>query len=164
MNLDLVLVLKVLALALSANGAPVLGKRLLGTRWAIPLDGGLNFPDGRPLLGSSKTVRGLVLSLATTTLLAAVLGYGWQLGLTFSALTMAGDALSSFIKRRCGIPPSGRFRGLDQIPETALPMWVCSAQLGLTGWDVVVLVAVFFAGDYVLSKILYRIGIRDEPY
>lgn len=164
MNLDLVLVLKVLALALSANGAPVLGKRLLGTRWAIPLDGGLNFADGRPLLGSSKTVRGLVLSLATTTLLAAVLGYGWQLGLTFSALTMAGDALSSFIKRRCGIPPSGRFRGLDQIPETALPMWVCSAQLGLTGWDVVVLVAVFFAGDYVLSKILYRIGIRDEPY
>ena len=164
MNLDLILALKVLALALSANGAPVIGKRLFGTRWAIPLDGGLTFLDGRPLLGSSKTVRGLALSLAATTLVALALGYGWQLGLAYSALTMSGDALSSFIKRRRGIPSSGRFRGLDQIPETALPMWVCSSALGLTGWDIVVLVALFFAGDFVLSKVLYRLGIRDEPY
>ncbi|HEY5682015.1 MAG TPA: CDP-archaeol synthase [Pseudomonadales bacterium] len=164
MNLDLILALKVLALALSANGAPVIGKRLFGARWAIPLDGGLTFLDGRPLLGSSKTVRGLVLSLATTTLVATALGYGWQLGVIYSALTMSGDALSSFVKRRRGIPPSGRFRGLDQIPETALPMWVCSSALGLTGWDIAVLVALFFAGDFVLSKVLYRIGIRDEPY
>jgi CDP-2,3-bis-(O-geranylgeranyl)-sn-glycerol synthase len=119
MNLDLILALKVLALALSANGAPVIGKRLFGARWAIPLDGGLTFLDGRPLLGSSKTVRGLVLSLATTTLVATALGYGWQLGVIYSALTMSGDALSSFVKRR---------------------------------------------GDFVLSKVLYRIGIRDEPY
>jgi CDP-2,3-bis-(O-geranylgeranyl)-sn-glycerol synthase len=92
MNLDLILALKVLALALSANGAPVIGKRLFGARWAIPLDGGLTFLDGRPLLGSSKTVRGLVLSLATTTLVATALGYGWQLGVIYSALTMSGDA------------------------------------------------------------------------
>ena len=43
-------------------------------------------------------------------------------------------------------------------------MWVCSSALGLTGWDIAVLVALFFAGDFVLSKVLYRIGIRDEPY
>lgn len=164
MNLDLLLACKVLLLSLAANGAPVLGKRLLGSRWAVPLDGGLHFVDGRRLLGGSKTLRGLLLSLAATTVAAVLVGYSWRLGLTYSAMSMAGDALSSFTKRRLGIPPSGRFRGLDQLPETALPMWVCRAPLGLTGLDIVVLCGLFFAGDFVLSKVMFRLGIRDRPY
>jgi len=164
MNLDALLAIKVLLLSLAANGAPVLGKRLLGNRWAVPLDGGLTFIDNRPLLGRSKTVRGLLLSLATTAAMATLLGYTWQLGLTYSAMSMAGDAFSSFTKRRLGIPPSGKFRGLDQLPEAALPMWVCRAPLGLTGWDVVALCGLFMAGDFVLSKVMFRLGIRERPY
>ena len=164
MNLDLVLAVKVLLLSLAANGAPVLGRRLLGDRWSLRLDGGLNFIDGRPLLGRSKTLRGLVLSLAATTILAVVLGYSWQLGLLYSALTMAGDALSSFTKRRLGIPSSGRFLGLDQLPEAALPMWFCRAELGLTGWDILVMVGLFFVGSVVLSRLMFRLGIREHPY
>jgi len=163
-NLDLLLAIKVLLLSLAANGAPVLGKRLLGTRGAVPIDAGLTFIDGQPLLGRSKTLRGLALSVATTVPLAMLLGYSWQLGLAFSAMTMLGDSLSSFTKRRLGIPASGKFRGLDQIPEAALPMWVCRAPLGLGGADIVVLVAVFIAGDFVLSKVMYRLGIRENPY
>lgn len=43
-----------------ANTAPLVAKRLFGPRWSAPLDGGLIFFDGRPLFGSSKTIRGLV--------------------------------------------------------------------------------------------------------
>jgi len=164
MHLDLILTIKVLLLALTANGAPVLGKRFLGAHWAAPLDGGLNFFDGRPLLGRSKTLRGLVLSLAATATVAVLLGYSWQLGLLYSAMSMTGDVFSSFTKRRLGIPPSGKFRGLDQLPELVLPMWVCHEPLGVTGWDITMLTGLFFAGDFVLSKVLFRLGIREHPY
>ena len=164
MNLDVLLTFNVLCLSFVANGAPGIGKRLLGDRWALPLDGGLIFIDGRPLLGFSKTLRGLLLSLVATTFVALLLGYSWQLGFVYAALSMAGDSFSSFLKRRLDIPPSGRFRGLDQLPEALLPMWACRAPLGLTSWDVVVLVGLFFVGGVVLSKVMYQLGIREHPY
>ena len=164
MNLTLVLALKVLLLAMAANAAPILGKRLLGERGSLPLDGGLQFVDGRPLLGPSKTVRGLVLSLVACLLVALALGYPWTLGLTFGAASMAGDALSSFLKRRLDVPSSGRFLGLDQIPEILLPLWLCKTELGLDFWSILVLIALFTVGSLVLSRLMFRLGIRDRPY
>jgi CDP-2,3-bis-(O-geranylgeranyl)-sn-glycerol synthase len=163
-NLTVVLALKVLLLALAANGAPILGKWLLGERGSLPVDGGLRFVDGRPLLGPSKTVRGLVLSLVACLLVALVLGYPWTLGLSFGAASMAGDAVSSFLKRRLDVPSSGRFLGLDQIPEILLPLWLCRADLGLDLWSIVVLIALFTVGSLALSRLMFRLGIRDRPY
>jgi CDP-2,3-bis-(O-geranylgeranyl)-sn-glycerol synthase len=161
---DPILVLKALLLLLAANGSPVLGKRLLGDRLAIPLDGGLNFLDGRPLLGASKTVRGLVLSLATTAIVAVLLGFSWQLGVGFAAASMAGDLISSFTKRRLNVPPSGQALGLDQIPEALLPLWLFREPLGFDCWDIILLTSLFIVGELVLSKLMYRLGIRDQPY
>ncbi len=164
MNLTVVLALKVLLLAMAANAAPILGKRLLGDYGALPIDGGLSFVDGRPLLGPSKTVRGLVLSLVACLLVALALGYPWTLGLTFGAASMAGDALSSFLKRRLDVPSSGRFLGLDQIPEILLPLWLCKAELGLDLWSILVLIALFTVGSLAVSRLMFRLGIRDRPY
>ena len=154
----------VLLLLLAANGAPVLGKRLFGSHLDAPIDGGRKFIDGRAIFGRSKTWRGLVLALATTALLAGVFGYSWFFGLVFAALSMTGDLVSSFIKRRLNIPPSGRFLGLDQIPEAALPLLICQRSLGLDLLDVVLLTAVFCAGSLLLSRLMFRLGIRDRPY
>ncbi len=164
MTLTVLLALKVLLLALVANGAPILGKRLLGERWSLPLDGGLRFVDGRPLLGPSKTVRGLMLSVLACLVMAPVLGYSWLLGLTFGAATMAGDALSSFLKRRVNVPSSGRFRGLDQIPEILLPLWLCKAELGLDWWSILLLIMLFSVGSLAVSRLMFRLGVRDRPY
>ncbi|MEZ5553213.1 MAG: CDP-archaeol synthase [Pseudomonadales bacterium] len=153
-----------LLLLLAANGAPVLGKRLLGEHLSAPLDGGRRFLDARPLFGRSKTWRGLTLSLGATALVAPLLGYTWTLGMTFAACSMAGDLLTSFIKRRLNIPPSGRFLGLDQIPEAALPLLVFRAQLGLDLLDVAALTGLFTVGSLLLSRVMYRLGIRDRPY
>ena len=38
-----------------ANGTPVIAKKILGTILARPLDGGMNWADGQPLFGDSKT-------------------------------------------------------------------------------------------------------------
>jgi len=146
-----------LLMLLIANGTPVLAGHLLGRRLARAVDGGRLAPDGRPWLGVSKTVRGVLLSVAATAASAAVLDLGWSTGVVFGSLAMGGDLLSSFIKRRLGLPPSSRAPGLDQIPEALLPLSGCVAALGLKGWDIPLLVAAFWLLDELLSRLLDRL-------
>ena len=156
--------LKLLLLLAVANGAPVFAKKAWGAALAAPLDAGACFLDGRPLFGPTKTVRGVLISVAATAAAAALIGIDWRLGALIAATAMAGDLLSSFIKRRLNRPPSSRATGLDQIPEALLPLLACREALRLTMPDIVIIVAVFFAGALVLSRLLYRVGLRDEPY
>ncbi|HKJ22762.1 MAG TPA: CDP-archaeol synthase, partial [Gammaproteobacteria bacterium] len=59
-------VAQLIFLLLVANGAPVLARQVRGARPARPLDGGLRLADGRPLLGRSKTLRGVGAALICT--------------------------------------------------------------------------------------------------
>src|SRR5215470_19272100 len=156
-----VTILQLLALLAVANGTPVVAKKFLGERFAIPLDGGLGFVDGRRLLGPSKTLRGVILSVLATSIGAPILGLELQVGAVVGGVAMFGDALSSFLKRRLGLPPSSMATGLDQIPESLLPVLACSATLPLTLTDVAVVVVVFLAGEIVLSRAFYSLHLRD---
>ena len=111
------MILKLLILLAVANGTPVLAKALLGDRLARPLDGGAVFVDGRPLFGPTKTIRGILVSLVATPLAAWLIGLSWHLGVVVAALAIAGDLLSSFVKRRMGLASSSMAIGLDQIPS-----------------------------------------------
>jgi hypothetical protein len=159
-----ILVLKLLVLLAVANGAPVLAKRLLGDRLARPLDGGAIFIDGRPLFGPSKTIRGIVVALAATPLAAALMGLSWQLGVVVAGLAVVGDLLSSFVKRRMGLPSGSMALGLDQIPESLLPLLGAWLFVPLSLLDVLVGVAAFFAGELILSRILFHLNLRERPY
>ena len=77
---------------------------------------------------------------------------------------MTGDLLSSFTKRRLALKPSSRATGLDQIPESLVPALMCWHELSLTVADVVAVVGLFFFGEIVLSRLLFRMHIRDRPY
>ena len=162
--MDLFIVLKFLCLLTAANGAPVLAHRLGGDKLAWPIDMGIVGPDGQPLLGSSKTIRGLALAIVTTALCAALLGLGWRTGTLVGGAAMAGDVLSSFVKRRLKRPPSSRATGLDQIPESLLPALVCRQPLALTFFDITAVVGVFLIGEMLVSRVLYAWHIRDRPY
>ena len=153
-----------LLLLLAANGMPVLARRLLGERGAAPIDGGRHFSDGRPWLGESKTWRGLLAAVLATAPLGALLGLGWGLGALFGLLSMLGDLLASFTKRRLGIPPSGRARLLDQLPEALLPLAVLREPLGLDWTEVVLITAAFTLLEWLVSPWLYRLRIRRRPY
>jgi CDP-2,3-bis-(O-geranylgeranyl)-sn-glycerol synthase len=156
--------LKLLLLLAVANGAPLLAKKVWGGALAQPLDAGMCFLDGRRVFGPTKTVRGVLVSVAATSAVAPLVGIAWWLGTVIGASAMAGDLLSSFMKRRLNRPPSSRALGLDHIPESLLPLLACQAPLGLTPADIGIVVAAFFAGAIVLSRLLYRLGLRDEPY
>jgi CDP-archaeol synthase len=164
MNLDFSAMLVVLLLAGAANTAPLIAAKLLGARLAWPVDGGVRLRDGRPLFGASKTLRGILCGIALPALLAPPLGQPVTVGLAIGAAAMAGDLLSSFVKRRMGRVPSSQAMGLDQIPEVLLPTWIARAWFDLSLSEIAIIVAVFFVAELVLSKLLFRLNLRDRPY
>jgi hypothetical protein len=157
-------ILQSLVLLLLANGAPVVAKKVFGRRFARPLDAGLKLPDGRPVFGPSKTWRGLVVAVLAAAAGAPLLGLAPKLGAFVALGAMAGDLLSSFVKRRLALRPSSRAVGLDQVPESLIPLLVCRTALALTAADIALAVAIFFIGEILLSRLLYRVHLRDEPY
>ena len=162
--MDFLLEFKFLILLAAANGTPVIAKTILGQRFAHPVDAGVQFWDGQPVLGPSKTVRGIAVSLVATILASALLGMGWKLGALVSLMSMAGDLLSSFLKRRMKLAPSSMVLGLDQLPEALLPLLVCAQILGFSLADIVAIAAAFFVGELLLSRLLFRLHLRDTPY
>lgn len=158
------LIVQLLLLLTVANGTPVIAKRILGDRLAAPVDWGLRFTDGRPVFGPSKTLRGLVLSVAATLACAPLLGLEWKVGAVIGAGAMSGDLLASFLKRRLDLPPSSQALGLDQVPESLLPLLACRLLLPLSILDIVAATTIFFVGELMLSRILFRLHIRDRPF
>jgi CDP-2,3-bis-(O-geranylgeranyl)-sn-glycerol synthase len=157
-------ILQAIVLLTLANGTPVVAKKVFGQTFALPLDAGLTFFDGRPLFGPSKTIRGIVFAVLVTTAGAPLIGLDWSVGLVAAVAAMAGDLCSSFAKRRLNFPPSSQALGLDQLPESLLPLLACRAAVSLTAVDIAISVAIFFVGELILSWILYRAHLRDEPY
>jgi CDP-2,3-bis-(O-geranylgeranyl)-sn-glycerol synthase len=155
---------QLLILLMTANGTPVIAQKIFGNIWSYPLDGEKVWPDGRPVFGPSKTVRGVACAVVLTTVVAFMLGLTWMLGLLAGALAMIGDLLSSFTKRRLGLPASAQATGLDQVPESLLPALACAHELDL-GWiDIITATAIFFIGEIVLSRLLFALNIRRRPY
>ena len=155
---------KALLLLIVANGVPVVLRKILGSSISHSLDGGHLFFDGRPLLGTSKTLRGLLASLAATGLCAPLLDISWAVGALFALSAMAGDLFSSFLKRRLGMAPSSKAIGLDQIPESLVPLLVCQDQLSLSMAEIVVCVLAFLLLEVSFSPLLYWLHLRDRPY
>ena len=158
------LLLQLLILLVVANGAAVAAKKLLGATFDRPLDGGALFVDGRPILGPAKTIRGILASVLATSICASLIGLGWEIGALIAAFAMAGDLFSSFVKRRLHLASSSMAIGLDHIPESLFPLLAARWLLHLTMFDVVVGVTIFVVGGLVLSPILFRLNLRDEPH
>jgi hypothetical protein len=158
------LLIGILLLLVVANGSPVLAAKLLKHRFDVPLDHGYKLPDGQPVFGSAKTVRGLVVSICSTIVVALVLGFEWSVGVIVSAGAMAGDLCSSFLKRRLRMDTHAQCFGLDQIPEALVPLLLVQNLLGLSWWDTAVLLIAFVALQIGVSRLLFIMGIRDRPF
>jgi CDP-archaeol synthase len=157
-------IFSVLFLLTLANGGPVIAKRLLGERFAWPIDGDLRFFDGRPVFGRSKTIRGLIVGVALPAIAAPLIGRHWSEGALIGLASLCGDLLSSFVKRRMGMAPSSQALGLDQIPESFIPALISINLLGATLADVLAITMLFFVGALITSKVFYALKVRDRPY
>lgn len=99
--------------AYCANAIPV----ILGG--GQPLDTGRTFIDGKPILGSHKTLRGFFAGLVAGTLVGFLQNLITQapilLGFMLSLGALVGDSVESFIKRRLGLPPGSSLLIADQL-------------------------------------------------
>jgi len=156
--------LKLLILLTVANGAPIIAKKFMGSRFSLPIDLNIILADGQPLLGPAKTWRGWLVAVAATGVAAPLLGISWTTGVVFGAAAMAGDLLSSFIKRRMKYPTSSMALAIDQIPEAVVPCLVLKSALALDWFNIGIIVGVFFIGELLVSRLLFKLHIRDRPY
>lgn len=147
-----------------ANGAPILAHRLLGPRWAWPVDGGSRFLDGRPLLGRGKTWRGVCAATLATAAAAPVFGIAAHLGAALGATAMVGDALASFVKRRLGLESGAQCRGLDQVPEALLPLLAVAHPLELSAVQITGITLAFYLLELPLARLMFRLGLRERPF
>jgi len=85
-------------------------------------------------------------------------------GLVVASVSMSGDLISSFLKRRLSFPPSSRATGIDQIPESLLPTMAIRSTIGLSAFDVASVVVIFSLWQMLLSRLLFRWNIRKRPY
>ena len=156
--------IKLLLLIIIANGAPVVAAAVCGGWGHQPIDGGWILADGRRWLGDSKTWRGVIAASLASSLAAVLLGLPAWIGGVIGIAAMIGDLLSSFVKRRLGIPASGMALGLDQIPEALLPLLAIAGEFALTWPAIGGTVAGFIVLELTLSPIFYWLGVRNRPY
>lgn len=156
--------LKLFFMLVLANGAPVVAAKIFRHRWSAPVDAGLQWFDGRPLLGRTKTWRGVFAGALCCTVFSVAVGYGAAFGLFFGVLALVGDLLSSFIKRRFGLVSSARMPWLDQVPEATLPMLMAMGCGLVNIWTVLFVVVFFTLTNMWVSPFLYRLGIRGQPH
>ena len=154
------LLLQLLILLVVANGTAVAAKKLLGVAFARPLDGGALFVDGQPLFGPSKTIRGIVLSVLATSICAALIGLGWEVGILVATFAMAGDLFSSFVKRRLHLASSSMAIGLDHIPKSLFPLLASRLLLPLSMLDIVAGVTIFVVGG--LNSIAHSFQVESS--
>jgi len=162
--MHVVLLLQLIALIATANTAPLVAKKLLGGRLSQPLDAGFVLPDGQPLFGRSKTIRGVVIGMSAAAIVAPLVGLPVSIGVLVGITAMLGDLTASFLKRRLRLASSSKSTGLDQIPESLLPLVACRLAFPLTIADIVLGTSAFLLGEIVLARLFFRLGWRDRPY
>jgi len=147
-----------------ANGVPILAYKLLQKRFSWPVDFGISLPDGERLFGMSKTIRGVLLSLMFTAVIAKLIGLSWLLGLNVALWVMLGDLLSSFIKRRLGFSCGRQALGIDQLLESLFPLLAVADDFSLSGEQILAMVITFFVLELFVSRVLFRFNLRKHPY
>jgi len=157
-----------------ANAIPV----LLGGGRAI--DGGKTLPDGKPIFGSHKTIRGFVAGLTAGTLTGAaqtaLLGYVAVLGfvlpfrfsldvgfiLSLGALT--GDLIHSFVKRRIGIREGAPLPVADQL-DFVVGALVFSFAFSQPSPLTIIIVLLVTPPIHLLTNLLaYVGGVKKTPW
>ena len=153
-----------IVLVILINGAPILIRYIAKERFSTPVDFHYRLADGHYLFGSAKTWRGIIAAVFMGCMLAPILGYEWYFGGYVALASMSGDLFSSFIKRRLGKPSSSRALLLDQLPEVLFPALLYMSYLKLSLISVLYAAGIFVVAELLLSQLLYRWGIRKQPF
>jgi len=159
----MMLFIKLLILLWLVNFAPPLLMVILESKCNATLDGGYLLPDGRPLFGRHKTIRGILAGMIAGGSVGLLLGFPLWLSLGAGLMSMLGDLFSSFMKRRLNFTSGEAVPGLDQIPEGMLPFILIAPHFSLSIGYVLIFGVIFGVGAYFGSFFLNTV-LLTKPY
>lgn len=165
-----------------ANMAPLFAAMAMKDRFAVPLDFNRKLV-GRPILGTNKTYRGLIVGILAATVVSclqtqlyayasvkslSLLAYDrvncawWGFLMGFGAL--CGDAVKSFIKRRRDIPPGQSWKPFDQIDFLLGALVFTSSVVALPLSAIVGILIVMPCLKIVVAHAGYLLGLRKTKW
>jgi hypothetical protein len=146
-------VLKLVLFLLWVNSLPPLVAMLLDHRYDLAVDGGRLMPDGRPIFGPNKTIRGVAAGVTGGALAFPLLGQSLWVAGAAALLAMLGDLLSSFVKRRSALDSGRNAAILDQLFESLFPLIFLNFFLSFTLVDNILALSLFIATAYCSSRL-----------
>ncbi len=160
----MILYAKMILLLVAINATPaLLMPRLSAYRFLVsPLDLGRHFADGRRLLGSHKTVGGFALGVVAGALLGYLLGFSLPLSFASGSLSMTGDSLSSFVKRRLSLDDGSESPVLDQAFQGGFPLVLFKFSHGFSPGILAVLMTIFVIMGIVGSRLYHRFFLPPQ--
>ena len=163
-----------------ANAMPVLGKGVL-KKLAYPIDFRKKW-NGKSILGSHKTWRGILFAVAAGALIFYVQkllyfypffqkislidysGYSVALGFLMGFGAIFGDSAKSFFKRRLGIKPGGRWIPFDQL-DYVIGALLFGAVLYIPSWQAILIIVVASFFLHIISNHLaYYLRIKKVKW
>jgi CDP-2,3-bis-(O-geranylgeranyl)-sn-glycerol synthase len=127
------------------------------------IDGNRLFIDGKPLLGSHKTVRGSVAGIIAGLFVGTIQGDAF-LGLLMGVGSILGDLVGAFFKRRLSMPPGKPFPGLDQFDFIVGAYFTSSPILHLPLTSIMLVFICTPAIHIVSNYLSCIIGIKKVPW
>lgn len=160
---NIILFIKIILLLWSINLTPVLLAFFFEEKWNAPVDQGILFIDGKPLLGSHKTIRGVIGGILAGILFGFAAGLSLWVTLPAGMLSMLGDMVASFIKRRFRIAEGDDFPIMDQLLESAFPFIIIAPAYALSFSGMFSLILIFIITAWLGALFLTRI-LRTKPF
>ncbi len=142
-----------------------------------PLDAGRAFFDGKPILGSHKTLRGFLSGLIVGTLVGFLqtlifqnvifqydsrFRYDIMLGFVLSLGALVGDLVESFIKRRLNIPPGSSLPVADQLDFVAGALLFSLPFSSLTLLTVLVIILITLPLHLITNVFAGHLSLKKE--
>jgi predicted MPP superfamily phosphohydrolase len=146
---------KILVILIAANAAPLVSSRFCPKGRARPLDNGRKLADGNPILGENKTLWGLISGIGAAGLLSLLFGLPLIIGLLIASVSLLGDLLTSFIKRRLGLAEGESAYLLDHLLEGALPLLLCKGLFSIS-WSLSFTLLMLFIGCGLLGSMIAK--------
>ncbi|MDG2518386.1 CDP-archaeol synthase [Lysobacter soli] len=137
---------------------------------------GWNRPIHSRLLGDHKTVVGFAMAMGVAFVAAFVQAMmavpaAWKnpgdwpwLGLAFGLGTAGGDAFKSLIKRRLDRAPGAPWIPFDQLDFAVASLLLAAPFVLLSARDVITILVMTFAGDLLVNRLSWWLGIKRTPW
>ncbi len=158
--MSLMIVLSVVYLYLPAyfaNASPV----VLGGGMA--LDGGRKWLDGKPFLGSHKTVKGTLFGVFVGAAVGVLQGNPVG-GALQSVGAVAGDLVASFFKRRRNLMPGDSFPLVDQLDFISFAVLLSYPVQRVSLVEVAVILVLTVPIHYAVNYVAWLLGLKDHPW